>query len=411
MSTSPDAGAGSGRRVVAVVAGMQLAAALGYYAVMAHLVAHLRHDVGLLAGTISLVLGLRTAVQYALFLPFGPLVDRLGPRRAGMLACGLRTVAFGLLGVAGDLGTLLGAAMALAVGGALLHPCAQSLLARLPPASRSGGFGIYVVTGQVAAVVGPPAGLALLAGGFGLLAAVAAGAWAFSALLFGLLPRTAGPTAASGDHVLLRGASNVVRDRAFLRGVADVVRDRAFLRFAAVTAPSTLLATQVTTVVPLTVASPGQVTLFFCAGAATAAGVQPFLSRHGRGGRSWVLRAGLLCTGLGYLPVAALPSAADRQGAALVAAAVLNGLGTGLMQTGTFHTIAGRAPQDRVGAYIGVVNFMAGTVAFAGGLLVGQLFDAGAQTVGLVGLAALGTVSAAAVSQRDGASAQAPSQR
>ncbi|WP_344577242.1 MFS transporter [Nonomuraea roseoviolacea] len=383
-STSPDAEAVSGRRAVAVVVCMQLAAALGYYAVMAHLVAHLRDGVGLAAGTIALVLGLRVAVQYALFLPFGPLVDRLGPRRAGMLACGLRTVAFGLLAVAQDVGTLLGSAMALAVGGALLHPCAQSLLARLPSASRSGGFGIYVVSGQIAAVAGPPAGLALLAEGFGLLAAVAAGAWAVAAVLFGLLPgagRSSGP----------------VDPRALVRGVADVVRDRTFARFAAVTAPSTLLATQVTTVVPLSVADSGQATLFFCVGAAGAAGVQPFLSRRGRGGRPWVLRAGLLCAGLSYPLVAALPLAADRQGAVLVAAAVLNGLGTGLTQTGTFHTIAGRAPRERVGAAIGVVNFLAGTVAFAGGLLVGRLFDAGAASVALVALAVLGAVSAAAV--------------
>lgn len=38
---------------------------------------------------------------------------------------------------------------------------------------------------------------------------------------------------------------------------------------------------------------------------------------------------------------------------------------------------------------------MAGAVALAGGLVVGRLFDAGAATAALAGLAALGAVSAA----------------
>ncbi|WP_180903375.1 MFS transporter [Nonomuraea indica] len=369
--------------MVTVVACMQGATALGYYAVMAHLVAHLRDDVGLLAGTIALVLGLRVAAQYALFLPFGSLVDRIAPRRAGMLACGLRAVAFGLLGVAGDLGTLLAAALALAVGGALLHPSVQSVLAGLPPGSRSRGFGIYVVTGQIAAVAGPPAGLALLVGGFELLAAVGAAAWVVMALMFALLPRTVASGGGAGARPLLRG-------------VADVVRDRAFLRFAVVTAPGTLLATQVVTVVPLGATGAGEATLFFCAGAVGAAGIQPFVARRGRGGRSWVLRAGLLCAGSGYLLVAALPGAADWRMAVLVAAALVNGVGTGLIQTGSFHTIVRCAPEGRVGSAIGVANFVAGAVALAGGLVVGRLFDAGAETAALAGLAALGTVSAVA---------------
>ncbi|MCG5214735.1 MFS transporter [Streptosporangium soli] len=375
--------ADSGRRVIAVLVCVQLAASLGYYAVMAHLVAHLRDDVGLLAGTISLALGLRIAVQYALFLPFGPLIDQIGPRRAGMLACALRAIAFGLLGVVDGPGTLLATAMLLAIGGALFHPSAQSMLAGLPSQSRSRGFGAYVVTGQIAAVAGPPVGLALLGGGFAFLAAASAAVWAVAALLFGLLRQVAGPTGRAGLGMLLSG-------------VADVARDRPFLRFAAVTAPSTLLISQVVTVVPLSVADAGQATLFFCAVAVAAAGVQPFVARDGRGGHSWVLRVGLLCAGFSYLLLAAFPFAADWRMAALMTAAVLNGLGTGLLQPASFQMVVRCAPEGRVGSYNGLVHFMSGMVAFAGGLVVGQLFDQGAVTAALVGLAAVGTVSAAA---------------
>ncbi|MFV2174762.1 MFS transporter [Actinomadura sp. LOL_016] len=371
--------------MITVVVGVQLSAALGYWAVMSHLVVHLRDDVGLLAGTIALVLGMRVAAQYALFLPLGALVDQIGPRRAGILACALRAVAFGLLGAVGDVRALLGTAMLLAVGGALLHPASQSLLAGLPPARRPRGFALHVVSGQVAAVAGPPAGLAMLGGGFGFLTAVAAAAWTVAALMFALLPRAreGGP----------RGARAAVRARTLACGVADVVRDRAFLRFAAVTAPTTLLATQAVTVVPLSVDGSGPATLFFCASAATTAGVQPFVA--GRGERPWVLRGGLFCAGASYLFLAALPYAGDGRTAVLVASAVLIGLGTGLVDPGAFQTIVRCAPDGRVGAYNGLVRFMAGMVAFAGGLAVGEAFEAGAETAAMAGLAALGFLSAA----------------
>ncbi|MEV5830996.1 MFS transporter [Spirillospora sp. NPDC052242] len=368
--------------MIAVVVCVQLSAALGYWAVMSHLVAHLRDDVGLLAGTIALVLGLRVAVQYALFLPLGALVDRLGPRRAGMLAGVLRTVALLLLGAAGDVRVLLAAALLLAVGGALLHPAVQSLLAGLPPERRPRGFALNVVSGQIAAVAGPPAGLLLLGGGFAFVTAVAAAAWAVAAVLFALLGR---------DHPTGRPEAGPARSLA--RGVADVVADRAFLRFCVVAAPTTLLATQAVTVVPLSVAGSGPATLFFCASAAVTAGVQPFVA--GRAERPWVLRGGLFCAGASYVFLAALPFTGEWRTAALVAAAALTGLGTGLVDPGAFQAIVRRAPEGRVGAYNGLLRFMAGVLAFAGGLAVGEAFDAGAATAAMGGLAALGFLSAA----------------
>ncbi|MFD0904851.1 MFS transporter [Actinomadura sediminis] len=359
---------------------MQLSAALGYWAVMSHLVAHLRDDVGLLAGTIALVLGLRVAVQYALFLPLGALVDRIGPRRAGILAGVLRAVGFGLLGVVGDVGALVGTALLLAVGGALLHPAIQSLLAGLPAQSRSRGFAVNVVSGQIAAVAGPPAGLVLLGGGFGFVTGVAAAAWAAAAVLFALLGRDrAGERRDAGGGLA--------------RGVADVVADRAFLRFSIVAAPTTLLAAQAVTVVPLSVADPRLATVFFCVSAAVAAGVQPFVA--GRAQRPWVLRGGLFCAGASYLFLAALPVAGEWRTASLVTAAALTGLGTGLVAPGVFQAIVRRAPDGRVGVYNGLVRFMAGAVALVGGLAVGEAFDAGAATAAMGGLAALGFLSGA----------------
>ncbi|MFI6501794.1 MFS transporter [Nonomuraea typhae] len=374
-SAAADVAALKGRRVIAAMVCVQLAAALGYYAVMAHLVTHLRDDVGLLAGTIALVLGLRVAVQYALFLPFGWLVDRIGPGLAGSAACVLRVAAFTLLGLADGLGGFVTGAVLLAIGGALFHPAAQSLLAALPERVRPGGFGTYVVAGQVAAVAGPPVGLMLLSGGFVLVASVSAAAWAVSAVLFWRLRRLGG---ARSEGPML------------VPGVAEVLRDRAFLRFAVVTAPGTLLASQVVSVVPLTVGDAGLITVFLCTVAVATAGVQPLAAR--RATRPWVMRAGMLFFGAGYLLLAAVPVTPG----VLVAAAVLNGLGNGLTTPAAFQTIVRYAPEGRIGVYNGLYAFMSGLAAFFAGLAVGRLFDAGAVPAALLGLAALGALSAVA---------------
>ncbi|MEU7457938.1 MFS transporter [Streptosporangium roseum] len=387
------AGRPSDRRVIVVVVGVQLAISLGFFAVMAHLVSHLRHDLGMLAGTITLVLGARIAVQYALFLPVGAVTDLIGATRAGVLACVLRAAGFVLLGTADELAGLLGAAVLLGVGGALFHPTAQSLLAGLAPARRSRGFAAYVIAGQVAAVAGPPAGLLLLTAGFWVLAAAAAAAWALAAVLFTLLgeERRTAP-GADPRHRTGRWAGARLGTRMVAGGVAEALRDRRFVRFAVVAAPSTLLADQIVTVVPLKDVGAGATTLFFSLVAMVATAVQPWCAAGGRGEHPWVLRSGLLCAAAGYLVLLATPSeGSGGQMAGIVAAAVLNGLANGLMQPALFQTVTRCAPAHRFGAYLGVLSFLSGACAFLGGLAVGRLFDAGGWGPSMA-LAALGLV-------------------
>ncbi|WP_131764152.1 MFS transporter, partial [Actinomadura fibrosa] len=145
--TTSQADAAGDRRVIGVVTAVQLSASLGFFAVMAHVVAHLRDDAGLLAGTIGLVLGVRILVQYALLLPFGALVDVLGAARSGALACVLRTAGFALLAVVDGVPAVLAAAVLLGAGGAVFHPCAQALLAGTAPAVRARGYAAYAITG------------------------------------------------------------------------------------------------------------------------------------------------------------------------------------------------------------------------------------------------------------------------
>ncbi|MFI6735169.1 MFS transporter [Nonomuraea sp. NPDC050451] len=383
--TPPGRRPGSGRHVLAVVVGVQLAISIGFFAVMAHLVAYLRHDLGLLAGTIAVVLGVRVALQNMLFLPAGAITDAVGPARTGALACALRAAGFALLGVIDGPAGLLCAAAVLAVGGALFHPAAQSLLAGVTPVRRARGFAAYVVAGQLGAVAGPPIGLALLTGGFGLLSAAAAGAWAVGAVLFLLLPAERG------------GAGTRFGVRRLTGGVSAVLRDRDFRRFAMTAAPSTLLADQIVTVVPLKEVGAGLTTLFFCVVAIVMAAVQPWCAAGGRGERPWVLRSGLVCAGLGYLALLAMPSGEGGPLAMLLVAAVLHGLAQGLMQSALFQTVTRCAPSGRFGVYFGLLSFIAGVVALTGGFVVGRLFDAGGSAAAMVpaGLALIAVLFAA----------------
>ncbi|WP_433472040.1 MFS transporter [Spirillospora sp. CA-142024] len=348
--------------IVTVVA-IQFVVCIGFFSVMAHLVAHLRHDLGLLAGTVGLILGVRVGLQFALLLPVGTLTDMIGPRLTGALSCAVRAVGFGLLGVADGLGALLGAAVLVAVGGALYNPAVHTILAGVEPARRSGGFAAYVTTQHLATVTGPPAGLVLLSfgPGFALVTGTAAALWAVAGVLFLLLPRRRTRPVPAG-----------LRD--VVRGVRAVLGDRAFLLFALMTAPTTLLANNIMTAVPLLGFGSGAATLSFCLLAAVAAAVQPFVAARHRGERPWVLRLGLLCSAAAFCVLAALDG---TQTGPLMVAAVLNGVANGLVQPSIFQRAARHAPPERFGSYYGVLAFCAGMFAFAGDLVIGRLFDLG----------------------------------
>lgn len=428
----PRAGAGD-RRVIGVVVGVQLTASLGFYAVMAHVVAHLRDDVGLLAGTIGFVLGTRLLVQYALLLPFGALVDAIGAARGGVLACALRAAGFAVLAVAGGVPALLAASVLLGAGGAFFHPVAQSLLAGTSPAVRARGYAAYAFTGQLAMVAAPPIGLAVVAGAFALdgggggsggggdgdlfgpfgvlgapdgrfalLAGGAAVAWAIAAALFLLLD---GAPAAQANGA--SGGTRARRGRAAARevadGVRDAVRDRAFLRFTAATCAGPLLSDQATTVVPLRGGGSGGTTLFLCVAGLVAALIQPWCAARDRAARDGVVPAGFLVAGSSYAALIPLGAGGAPPLAGLLAAALLSGIGMGLLMPSVFQQLVRHAPPGRTGAYFGVRAFLAGIVSFGGGLAVGRLFQfgPGGGAAALAGLALLSFASAAACAVKD----------
>lgn len=165
------------------------------------------------------------------------------------------------------------------------------------------------------------------------------------------------------------------------------------MRFAVAAAPTTLLTTQVSTVVPLREPDAGLTTLFFCVVALSAAAVQPWC---GGRERPALLRIGLLCAAAGYLVL--LP--ADGP-AALVLAGALHGAATGLTQSALFRTVTGAAPQHRFGVYFGLLSFLAGVFSLAGGLVVGPLLERPPHgpSAALLTLALLATLTATAVTR------------
>src|SRR3954453_15054602 len=143
MARHRSAGRGANRHpfgTVAVLVAAQGAAGIGFFAVAAHLVVHLRHDLGLLASVSSLIVVGRTVVQYLLYAPAGLLADRYGAPTTGAVACLVRAFGFALLGYAADPGSLVVASMFIGIGGAVYTPAGQALLAALPGAWPQRGF-------------------------------------------------------------------------------------------------------------------------------------------------------------------------------------------------------------------------------------------------------------------------------
>lgn len=387
---------------VAVLVAAQLAAGIGLYAIAAHLVVHLRHDLGLLASTASLIVIGRTAAQYALYAPAGLLADRYGASASGAAACLVRACGFTLLGVADHPGSLVAASILIGIGGAVYTPAGQALLAGLPGSWPQRGFAWYTAGGQTAAVTGPMLGLALIgaaatsATGFRNLAWLAGALWAVAALMFAALRR-------STSH--RRAASDIPS----ISRLATLMRHRALWRFIALTCPATLMITQASVAVPLLVPDRRLVTLYL-AGAALVTSLaqvprcRPFAIHHG-------LTVGFAGTGGGYLLLGAIPLGATgsiRTGVLVVSAALL-GACQGVLLPALFYHGNRLAPPGALASYIGVRSFISGLVALVGALLIGTAFDHGrfgaVIAIAMIGAAGLGT---AALLGRIGPTPSAP---
>ncbi|MFF4509330.1 MFS transporter [Streptomyces sp. NPDC001401] len=371
----------------------QFAINLGFYMLMPYLADHLAHGLGLAAWAVGLVLGIRNLSQQGMFLIGGTLADRYGCKPMILAGCALRTVAFGLLAVAGTMPVLIVASALTGLAGALFNPAVRAYLAAdAGEARRVEAFAAFNVFYQAGILIGPLAGLALLAWDFGAVCAVAA-------LIFGtlaVLQARALPARPPSDR------SSEPAWRAVAADWRTVAANRPFLLFAAAMTGSYVLAFQVYLALPLCARElfgdrTGLVTgAIFAVSALAALSGQLKLT-------AWAKRSlsgpRAIVYGLVVMGVAFLPPLPDGSGAvigvlALVACAALLAWGGALLYPFEMDTVVRLSGERLVATYYGAYNTASGIAISLGNLAVGALFDTGVRWLPWAALAGTGLVCA-----------------
>ena len=367
----------------------QFAINLGFYMLMPYLADHLAHGLGLAAWAVGLVLGVRNLSQQGMFLVGGTLADRCGCKPMILAGCALRTVAFGLLAAANSLPALVAASALTGLAGALFNPAVRAYLAAdAGEERRVEAFAAFNVFYQAGILVGPLAGLALLAWDFGAMCTAAA-------LIFGALAvfqaraLPAGPPADRGAEPVWRAVAADWR---------TIAANRPFLLFAAAMSGSYVLAFQVYLALPLRAQElfggrTGLVTgVIFAVSALAALSGQLKLTAWAKqklpGPQAIVY--GLVVMGAAFLPLlTGLYDAWAGAGALMVCAALL-AWGGALLYPFEMDTVVRLSGDRLVATYYGAYNTASGIAISLGNLAVGALFDTGVRWLPWAVLAAIG---------------------
>jgi MFS transporter, DHA1 family, tetracycline resistance protein len=345
-----------------------IAASLGAYT-------HGRHASLL---TLGLLLAVYDGAEVILKPVFGSLADRVGPRPVllgGLLAFAVASAAFVLSGNPAAVGL---ARLGQGAAAAAFSPAAGALVARLSPKSGRGrAFGGYGAWKGLGYALGPLLGGALItAGGFSLLFATLAGLALAVALWAAAVVRSVPPLARTRQTVL--DLARRLSHRTFLRPTAALAGATAALAvgvgFLPILGAATGLAPLVTGAAVSLLAACGAV-------------VQPWTGRARDAGR---IRDGAgMATGLG-LAAAGMALAALVPGVGgLLGAAVLIGVGTGIVSPLGFAHLAGTTPAERLGQTLGSAEVGRELGDAGGPLLVGAIAAAATLGTGMLGLAAL----------------------
>ncbi|WP_051467875.1 MFS transporter [Actinomadura oligospora] len=293
---------------------------------------------------LGLLLALYDGAEVVLKPVFGTLSDRIGARPVLLGGLVAFAAASALFVWARDPGLLWVARLGQGAAASAFSPAASALVARLNPRGGHGrAFGSYGFFKSIGYTAGPLLGGALVwAGGltllFGVLAALAVGVTVWAAAAVPSVPPL--PRARQTVVDLVRGLAN----GAFLRPVAALAAATAALSAGVGFLPLSGASSGLTPVVTGAMIS---------APAASAAFVQPWAGRSLDAGRITVragLSAGLGVTGAG-LAVAALPGAVP-----LLPAAVLIGVGTGLITPLAFTALAASTPPEHLGRTMGTAE-------------------------------------------------------
>ena len=226
-------------RAVQVLLVNELTIFLSFYMLFPYLAIYFRDTLGFSAWMVGLVLGIRVLSQQGLNVIGGTLADRVGYKPLITAGLALRAAGFALFGLVDSLGGILVAAILTGLAGALFGPALRAYLAaEAAPGRRAEVFALANFAGQIGTLLGPPLGVALLGLSFRLVCLTAGGIFFGLMLLqFRYLPR----------RVDIHGEAA----QPVLRDWAEVMANRGFLLFAAVMLASSVMQSQAYLTLPL----------------------------------------------------------------------------------------------------------------------------------------------------------------
>lgn len=289
------------------------------------------------------------------------------------------------------------------LAGALFNPAVRAYLAaEAGEERRVEAFAVFNVFYQTGILVGPLAGLALLAFDFTLVCFVAAAIFGALAVLQGrALPRRAPAKGSAGSALrsVLADWRSIAANRPFAL----------FALFALAMSGSYVLAFQVYLALPLRTRDvfgdqAGAVTaLVFSVSALAALSGQLKLTAWAKRSLSGprAIAGGLVLMGTAFVPLIPTPtgSLTGRQAGAVALAvcAALLAWGGALLYPFEMDTVVRLSDDKLVATYYGAYNTVSGLVIASGNLLVGTLFDTGVGWLPWACLAATGLLCAGSI--------------
>ncbi|ASQ89217.1 MDR family MFS transporter [Mycobacterium intracellulare] len=377
---------------------------MGFYMLMPYLAAYLAGTLGLAVWAVGLVLGVRNFSQQGMFVVGGTLADRIGYKPLIVAGCLLRTGGFALLVIAHSLPALLIASAATGFAGALFNPAVRAYLAADAGDRRVEAFAVFNIFYQAGILLGPLAGVVLIAVDFRVTAAAAAAVFAVLtvAQLLALPQHSADPVPAK---------TSIIDDWRVVLG------NRSFVLFAAAMIGSYILSFQVYLALPLQASiltkryeSLLVAGVFVVSGLVAVAGQLRitgwFAARWGRG-RSLAIGVAILAAS--FLPLT-LIAEGQRYGtvpavAALLVSAAMLAVGSAAVFPFEMDTVVTLAGGRLVATHYGFYNTIVGVGILAGNMATGWLIGAARQLgVGQLvwaGLVLVGIVAARAVHRLD----------